>query len=123
MYPCQVFTSPTSLSLERNHLPVFDAFFPHKCIASLGVWGHLKSMQTHNTLKVLSESLQLSTKGKHKSIIPIYAQVYHQRDVTSAQMLLHQSKSEPIERHDILANDGIANCLLHLYVELGDQLI
>ena len=81
-------------------------------------------MQTHYTSKVLSESLESSTKGKHKSIIPIiYAQVYHQRDVTSAQMLLHQSKSEPIERHDILANDGIANCLLYLYVELGDQLI
>ena len=38
-------------SLPTSHLPILNAFSPHKWIASLGVWWHLKSMHFRGAVK------------------------------------------------------------------------
>ena len=69
------------------HLPIEETFFPYKSIAGLCVRGQLNKYFIKSMLNIH----QLSSA----SLLFLIGMIYHQRDVSSAQVFLHQSQSEP----------------------------
>ena len=78
------------------HLPIIKAFLPYKSIAGLCVRGHLSKYFTKFMLNIqIYFSMFMLNIQSSASLLFLIGMIYHQRDVSSAQVFLHQSQSEP----------------------------